>query len=162
LSIGNAFAATDSPSDTEVLEVARKIMISSRYCALVTLDAVGNPQVRAMDPFPPDRDMVVRMATHRSTRKIAQIVRNSRVALYYFDSEGKSYVTISGVARLIEDPAQKSEWWKPEWEPFYEDSYRGEDFVLIEVVAKRCEVMSIEHKIASAAKSWKPAVVEIP
>ena len=66
------------------------------------------------------------------------------------------------MARLIDTPAEKKAWWKKEWEPFYDNSFRGDDFILIEVVAKRCEVVSAEHKIASSPKSWKPAIVDLP
>jgi general stress protein 26 len=149
-------------SRVEILEVARQVMASARYCALVTLDQAGSPQVRAMDPFPPDGDMTVRLGTNSSTRKVDQIRHSPRVALYYFDPEGGSYVTLSGVARLINDADEKSEWWKEEWTPFYEDCFRGDDYLLIEVTPKRCEVMSLEYKIAASPKAWQPAVVLFP
>jgi len=155
-------SAPDSPSDEEILDAAREIMGIARYCALITLGPEGEPRVRTMDPFPPDRDLTVRLGTNRSTRKVAQIREDSRVALYYFDPKGASYVTIRGNARLIDDPSQKKFWWKENWEEFYEDSYRGEDYVLIEVTPSSCEVVSVEHGIADAPKGWKPAAVVLP
>lgn len=159
---GSLVGASEDPSRTEILEAARKIMVASRYCALVTMDNSGAPQVRAMDPFPPNQNMVVRLGTNRSTRKVPQLLQDTRVALYYFDREGMGYVTVSGIARLIEDPDEKSLWWKDEWEPFYEDSFRGDDYIVIEVIPKRYEVVSIEQGMAASPKSWKPAAVVFP
>lgn len=59
-------------------------MAAARYCALVTLDEAGRPLARAMDPFPPEADLTVWLATHRATRKVEEIRRDPRVALYYF------------------------------------------------------------------------------
>jgi hypothetical protein len=42
-----------------VLAAAIETMTSVRYCSLVTLDANGVPQARAMDPFPPEPDLTV-------------------------------------------------------------------------------------------------------
>ncbi len=40
--------------------------------------------------------MVVWLATNPRTRKVAEIRRNPRVTLYYFDREAQAYVTIFG------------------------------------------------------------------
>jgi len=155
----NQEAAAESDSDATVLDAARKIMASAKYCGLVTLDETGEPHVRTMDPFPPDEKMTVRLGTNRMTRKIAHLRKDSRVSLYYFDPKGMGYVTISGSARVVDDPEEKGVWWKKEWAPFYRNGHRGNDYVLIEVRASRCEVMSKEYKVASDAMAWKPAVV---
>ena len=32
-------------------------MTAQTYCGLITIDPTGRPQVRTMNPFPPDADM---------------------------------------------------------------------------------------------------------
>jgi general stress protein 26 len=150
-------AAAEKTGDKAVLETARKIMIEVRYCSLTTLGEDGSPQVRAMDPFPPEDDMTVWLATNPKTRKPKQIRRDSRVALFYFDSSANAYVTILGDAQLVEDSTEKARRWKNSWKNFYEDENRGKDYLLIKVVPHRVEVSSpdIENPV------WGPAVVRM-
>ncbi|HEX9934005.1 MAG TPA: pyridoxamine 5'-phosphate oxidase family protein, partial [bacterium] len=68
-----------------VIAAAREIMDSQQYCALITVDSTGRPQVRTMNPFPPEQDMSVWMATNSRTRKVQEIRRDPRVCLYYAD-----------------------------------------------------------------------------
>ncbi len=70
-----------------ILDAAREIMGSQKYCALVTINSLGRPQVRTMNPFPPEDDMTVWMATNSRSRKVAEIQNCSHVCLYYADHQ---------------------------------------------------------------------------
>src|SRR5258708_32825940 len=86
---------TPPPDRSGLIATAREIMKTARYCALITLDSAGRPHARAMDPFPPEENMVVWLGTNPKSRKVAEIRRNQRVTLYYFVPEDRAYVTIS-------------------------------------------------------------------
>lgn len=144
-----------------MLDAAARLMRSAKYCALVTLDAEGQPQARAMDPFPPEPDMSVWLATNRKTRKVGQIRANPRVALFYLEPSGAGYVTLVGQARLVDDPAEKARRWKPGWKEFYSQENRGEDYMLIHFSPTRVEVVSTPDGIASEPDAWKPAILEL-
>lgn len=144
-------------SQTELVAVAREIMATARYCALITFASTGHPSVRAMDPFAPDENMVVWLGTNSRSRKVAEIRRNPRVTLYYFDREGQGYVTISGIARLVHDPNEKARRWKDEWKAFYPD--RAKDYLLIVVTPETLEVISEKSKILGDPKTWTPPSV---
>jgi general stress protein 26 len=152
--------AASDPDSQAVLAAAREIVKKVRYCGLVTVDETGEPQVRAMDAFPPDDDWRVFLATNKKTRKVEQIRNHPQVALYYFDPESPGYVTVVGRARLIDDADTRKSYWKDAWKDFYENEYRGDDYLLIEVTPLRLEVMSIAHQIAADPKGWKPAIVK--
>ena len=138
----------------QLISAAREIMSSSRYSALITLDSAGRPQARTVDPFPPDENMVVWLATNPRTRKVAEIRRNPRVTLYYFDREAQAYVTISGIARLVNDPKEKANRWKDEWKKFYPD--RDKSYLLIEVTPERLEVVNVSKGILGDPQDWRP------
>src|SRR4029453_11171960 len=143
-----AVAAQDtkqSLSRAELITAARETMSAARYCALITQDSSGRPQARTLDPFPPDENMVVWLGTNPRSRKVAAIRRNPRVTLYYFDREAQAYVTIYGIARLINDPKAKLKWWKDEWKDFYPD--RAKDFLLIRVTPQRLEIVNVKKSI---------------
>ena len=144
----------------KLIAAAREIMIASRYCALITLDANGKAQARTMDPFPPDQDMVVWLGTNPKSRKVSEITKNPRVVLYYFDPPSQAYVTISGTARIVDDPREKTRHWKDEWKGFYPD--REKAYSLIAVTPEKMEVVSVKKGITSDAESWTPPTVTFP
>jgi general stress protein 26 len=108
-------------SNDQLIAAAREIMTTARYCALITVNSKGRVHARTMDPFPPDENLVVWFGTNPKSRKVFEIRRHHGVTLYYFDRESPAYVTISGVARLVNDRAEKARRWKDEWKAFYPD-----------------------------------------
>jgi general stress protein 26 len=145
-------------SEEQLIAVAREIMVTARFCALITLDSSGRPHARTLDPFPPDENMVVWLGTNSLSRKVAEIRRNPRVTLYYFDREGQAYVTISAIARLVNDPKEKAKRWKDEWKDFY--PHRARDYLLIVVKPEKLEVVNVKKAIVGDPKTWKPPAVK--
>ena len=140
-----------------LIAAAREIMETARYCALITVDSKGRTHARTMDPFPPDENMLVWFGTNPRSRKVAEIRRNSRVVLYYFDREGPAYVTISGTARLVDDAGEKTRRWKDEWKAFYPDRQKG--YLLIAVTPNEFEIVSEKKGIVGDAVRWTPPTV---
>src|SRR3954463_15385609 len=118
-------------SRDQLIAAAREIMTTTRYCALITAAGRGRTNARTMDAFAPDEDLIVWFGTNPLSRKVAEIRRNPRVTLYYFDRENQAYVTLHGLARLVSDPQEKLRHWKDEWKDFYPDRIKG--YLLIEV-----------------------------
>jgi len=147
----------DKLTREQLIAAAREVMAAAGNCALITIDESGEPRVRVMDPFPPDSNMIVWLGTNPNSRKVEQIRNNPHVNLFYFDASGQGYVTIAGTARLVDDPEEKNERWKTEWEAFYPN--HAEAYLLIEVTPDWLEVLSGKHGISGDAKTWKPPTV---
>jgi general stress protein 26 len=148
-----------SPPERDILlSVACEYMQTVHYCALITVDSDGQPHVRAMDPFLPDENMVVYLGTNPKSRKVQEIRNNPRVTLYYSDDKGEGYVAIIGTAILVDDPKEKTIWWKKEWYEFYED--QKESYLLIKVVPERLEIVNYKHNIISDTETWRVPSVE--
>ena len=148
-----------------VLSAARRIMLAVRYCAVISSGESRWPQARTVDPFPPDEAderMRVWFATNPSSRKVAQIRRQPRVTLHYFDAHApeQGYATLLGRARLVNDKAEKARRWKEGWEAYWPD--RGDSYLLVEVTPERIEVFSPKHGVAADPVTWQPAAVEMP
>ncbi len=133
-------------------DIAREIMISSKNCALITIDSLGFPKARAMDPFPPEENFSVWLATNPRSSKVKDIVRNNKVTLYYFDKDDPGYVSIQGVASLVNDPEMKQKFWKEEWKNFYKN--RMDDYLLIKVRPLNIHVISEKHNILGDSINW--------
>jgi general stress protein 26 len=146
-------------SQDELIAAAREIMTVARYCALITSDGRGRANARTMDAFAPDESLVVWFGTNPLSRKVSEIRRNPHVTLYYFDRESQAYVTIQGVARLVNDPKEKARHWKDDWKAFYPDRDKG--YVLIEVRPVRLEVVNTKTGVVGTSHDWAPPSVNL-
>lgn len=157
---GMAIAQEIQPVDTSrqfLLEAAREIIQSAKKVALITQDEKGISQVRTMDPFAPEKDFTVWLATHPNTRKVQQIKNNPTVTLYYPDKNDKGYVVIHGIAELVDDQKEKDTRWKNEWKNFYAN--RTDAYLLIKVTPNYLELINYNRGISGDPKTWQPAMV---
>ena len=152
----------DTPPRAEVIAAAKEIMQAARYCTLATIGPGGQPQARIVDPFPPDPDLTIWIATNPLTRKVAEIRSDPRVTLLYFNAATSEYVTVLGTVVLDTDARHKAEHWKPEWAALYKDQNRGDDYQLLRVTPSRLEVVSVRRGIRNDPKTWRPVTLEVP
>jgi len=136
-----------------LITAAKEIMSTTRYCALITLDEEGHPQVRTMDPFLPDEDVVVWLGTNSNSRKVKEIRNDSRITLYYEAPNGAGYVVIKGRAYLVDDPETKIKYWKDEWTPYY--SEEKDSYILIKVIPAKLEIIDYKRGIMGDTKTWE-------
>jgi general stress protein 26 len=148
------------PDRARIIAVATGIMQRARFCAFITVGLDGHPQSRIVDAFEPGPDMTIWIATTPVTRKVAEIRRDPRVTLSYFDTGSMSYVTLLGRAALVTDAAERSKHWKEDWAKLYKDKYRGDDYLLIKVAPVRLEVSAESQGVMNDPKTWRPVIVE--
>lgn len=144
---------------TELIAAAREIMGAQTYCALITLDESGRPQVRTMNPFPPEEDMSVWMATNTRSRKVRELRRDPRVTLYYSDhAKAIGYVALSGRAELTEDRAEILKRKRAYWD----QAFPGlENLVLIRIVPERLDVLNYKAGAQADGVTWRTPSIEL-
>jgi general stress protein 26 len=153
----NIYAQSSVNRDT-LLIAAREIIKETTYCALVTVDSTGQPQVRTMNPFPANDELITWFATSRSSRKVREIRNNPRVCVYYADhTSAKGYVNITGTAEVIDDKEllikMKRDYWEnlPGWQNI---------FVLIKIVPESVEVINYKHGLNNDPVTFRaPSIV---
>lgn len=137
-----------------VIAAAREIMGMQPYCALITVDSSGMPNVRTMNPYPPGDDLAVWFATNRVSRKVQEIQNNPNVCVYYADHvKAAGYVALNGKAEIIDDMdilvKKRREYWEqsvPDWK---------EVMVLIKIVPTKLEVVNYKYKLYGDPVTWK-------
>ena len=92
---------TSKTSKMSLKEIAKELMVHAENAALITVDSIGVTHVRAMDPFLPEDNFTVWMGTNPKSLKVSQIQKNKLVSLYYFDKESAGYITLQGVATIV-------------------------------------------------------------
>jgi general stress protein 26 len=143
--------------DTIIL-AAREIIKETNYCALVTIDSTGQPQIRTMNPFPANDELITWFATSRTSRKVKEIKNNPKVCVYYADHVSpKGYVNITGTAEVIDNKElllkMKRDYWDgiPGWQ---------DKFVLIKVVPRTLEVINYKHGLNNDPNTFRaPSIV---
>ncbi|MCX6236121.1 MAG: pyridoxamine 5'-phosphate oxidase family protein [Bacteroidia bacterium] len=141
-----------------LISAAREIIKETTFCGLVTIDSTGQPQIRTMNPFPPNDELITWFATSRSSRKVKEIKNNPKVSVYYADHiSAKGYVNIAGTAEIIDNKEllikMKRGYWEniPDWQNI---------FVLIKIVPKTIEVVNYKHGLSGDPKTFKaPSIV---
>ncbi len=154
-------AAPPAPGRPEILGAARDVMRQAHYATFITVSEDGQPQARVLDPSDPDADFTVWLGTRRVTRKVAQVQKNPRATLFYFDKGSASYVSLIGSAKVVSDPAEKERHWQPRWAPFYPGGPADKDFVLIRFAPRTLEIVSPARDLPNDPQTWRPVVLEL-
>lgn len=152
----------ETPSRAQVIAAARDIMRSAHFCTLVTIGPGGQPQARIVDPFLPDSNLTIWIATNPLTRKVKEIRHDPRVTLMYFSATTFEYVTVLGTAVLDTNSRDKAGHWKPEWATMYKNQNRGADYMLVRVKPSRLEVVSVRRGLRNDSTTWRPVIVDVP
>ena len=149
--------AQSSVNRDTVFAAAREIISETTYCGLATMDSTGQPQVRTMNPFPANDELITWFATSRFSRKVREIRNNPRVCVYYANHiSAKGYVNITGLAEVIDDKdlliKMKRDYWEgiPDWQNI---------FVLIKIVPKTIEVINYKHGLNNNPRTFKAPLI---
>ena len=143
---------TSKTSKMSLKEIAKELMVHAENAALITVDSIGVTHVRAMDPFLPEDNFTVWMGTNPKSSKVSQIKKNNLVSLYYFDKESAGYITLQGVATIVNTRDKKEQYWKKEWKNFYKNTTT--DYVLIKFVPNKATIISEKHQILGDSITW--------
>jgi general stress protein 26 len=153
--------APSPPADerARLVAAAREIMAAQTYCALITLDETGRPHVRTMNPFPPEEDMTVYVATNTRSRKVQEIRHDPRVTLYYSDHKTAiGYVSLQGRAVLVDDMQEILKRKRAYWD----QAFPGlKNLVLIKVVPERLDVLNYKAGTRVDPETWRTPSIEL-
>ncbi len=158
----SADAAQEKPagqlSRSDLIVAAREIIASQQYCALITQDEQGRSQARTVNPFAPDDNMIVWIATSTLTHKVQQIRRDSRVTLYYCDhAKATGYVAINGKADLVDDRAEMVKRKRAYWDTAFPGF---KNLVLIKVIPEHLDVINYSRGALNDPVTWHAPSVE--
>jgi len=155
--LSSALQAQSPVNRDTMLLAAKEIIRETTYCALVTIDSSGQPQVRTMNPFPLNDEFLFWFATSRTSRKVKELKNNPRVCVYFADHvKAKGYVNITGAATVIDDKELLLKMKRAYWEgiPNWQDT-----FVLIKIVPKTLEVINYKHRLTNDPKTFKAPTI---
>ena len=142
--------------DTIIL-AAHEIINETIYCGLVTIDSLGQPQIRTMNPFPVKDDFVIWFATSRTSRKVREIKNNPKVCVYFANHlTAKGYVNINGSASVIDNRELLIQMKRDYW-----NGIQGwqDKFVLIKIIPKSIEIINYKHGLNNDPNNFKAPTI---
>jgi general stress protein 26 len=99
---------TDQAARDKVWEMIRDVQVAM----MVTLDEGGRMRGRPMRAVKlKEFEGTLWFFTSQPSPKTEEIGHDDRVLLAYADPSGQNYVSVSGTARVIRDPAKQKELW---------------------------------------------------
>jgi len=140
-----------------IIDTSKKIIKDCYYGTLISIDEKGQPRARVMEPFSPESDFTIWLATNPKSRKVNQIKNNPRVSMYYFDKSQMGYVSLMGKATLVNDSEIKSKIWKDGWEKFYKN--KEDAYLLICFIPDYIELISFSNSYNGDEDTWQPHAV---
>jgi general stress protein 26 len=145
--------------EQKIINLSKGIIKETYFATLITVDKNGQPRARVMEPFEPDNNFIIWLATNPKSRKVAQLENNSRATLHYFDKNNLGYVSLMGNAFLVNNEVVKSQKFKDGWDKFYKN--QKEDYLLIKFIPKTLELISVTNQYNGDSLTWKPHQVRL-
>jgi len=145
--------------EQKIINLSKKTIKETYFGTLITVDKKGQPRARVMEPFEPDNNFIIWLATNPKSRKVTQLKNNSTATLHYFDKSNLSYVSLMGNAFLVNDDAIKSQKFKDGWDKFYKN--QKEDYLLIKFIPYTLELISTSTEFTGDSITWKPHQVQL-
>jgi general stress protein 26 len=129
----------EPPIEREVKKL-RKLIKGARIAMFTTVAPDGRVRSRPMASLKGGFDGDLWFVTRATTPKTEEIRENQHVNVAYADTDGGRFVSISGLATLVRDPAKVAELWSRRLRSWFPDGKKDPDLALIRVRIDRAEV----------------------
>jgi general stress protein 26 len=151
------YAARVDGSDllANVLSLLRR----TPYGFLISHAGDGGVSARLVQHLAVEDDGRTWIGTSPRSRKVQEIDMNPEVAYACEDRTSFAYVSLVGRARLVDDDDQRVARWNDGLATFFPDGPTGGDFVLVEVVPRRIEIMDFARAVHPEPLGLVPAVL---
>jgi len=117
----------------------RKLIKGSRVAMLTTVTPEGRLRSRPMMPGAVETNGDVWFLTKASSSKTDEIQDNQRVNVAYVAPKNDRYVSVSGVAALVRDPAKVKDLWQGRFKAWFPGGKKDPDLALLRVSVERAE-----------------------
>ncbi|WP_010268069.1 pyridoxamine 5'-phosphate oxidase family protein [Paenibacillus senegalensis] len=135
--------SNDTQINQEAVETVKDI-IKNVETAMLSTFADGGINSRPMQTQDIEFDGDLWFLTKKDTSKYQEIMDNPNVNVAYV---GKSYVSIRGVAEVVDDVQRKKELWKKVYASFLDTTYEDPNIILIKINTQTAEYWDTGDKL---------------
>jgi general stress protein 26 len=121
-----------------VAKLAKRIK-DVRVAMLTTIEADGSLRSRPMATQQTEFDGTLWFFTWIDSAKVHEIERDHHVNITYANQSDEVYVSVSGMARLVRDPAKAKELWNPLHKAWFPQGLDDPNLGLLRVDVEKAE-----------------------
>lgn len=96
---------------------------------------------------------------HRSDHQTSEVSRRPDINLSFVDRDEETYVSVSGVAQIVEDRTKASQFWAPEIAAWYPEGFDDPELCLVQIRLIQAEYW--DKKAGPATTLWEIAKASI-
>ena len=127
------------PQSTKEMSQLAELVKTTRTAMLTTAEPDGTLRSRPLATLQFDSQGQLWFFTSISSPKVEEIEQHREVNLSYANPEKQDYVSISGTAQLVRDPAKMRELWTPWVKPWFPRGLEDSDLALLKVTMHEAE-----------------------
>lgn len=116
-----------------------KLIKDIDFAMMTTVDEDGTLRSRPMSTQKTPFDGELWFFTDANAPKVGEIAREHEVNLAYADPKSQRYVSVSGRAQLVNDPAKKRELWEPAHKIYFPNGPDDPNVALLRVTVSKAE-----------------------
>lgn len=141
------------------METARLIMQREPFAFFISHGADQWASTRLVQPICEIDTLEIWIGTRADLRKVREVSQNPWVTVAFESRRQNANLVIYGHAEIRTDPALRKRFWLDSWYMFFPKGYKAPDYVLIQVVPQRLELMSFAQNIVVEPFGLAPAVL---
>ncbi len=123
----------------ESIAKIRELIKDIRVAMLMTVAPDGTLHSRPMMTQEPEFDGTLWFLTGKDTAKAGEVAEHRRVNASYADPDDHRYVSLSGLATLVEDGEKARQLWSPAYRAWFPDGLDDPNLVLLRVDVEAAE-----------------------
>jgi len=116
-----------------------------KIAMLTTVEADGRLRSRPMATQNKPFDGTLWFFTEINSGKVSEIQRDHQVNISYADTDSQKYVSVSGVANVVQDRAKAEEFWSPVYKAWFPDGLDDPSLALLKVDVTQAEYWEAPH-----------------
>ncbi len=131
--------AAETKSRSEHIQKLNELVKDVRIAMLTTADENGLLRSRPMATQKTEFDGDLYFFTKEHSPKMDEVKKDHNVNVAYSNPDKQHYVSMSGTARIITDPAKMKELWTPELKAWFPDGLEDPELSLLKIETSQAE-----------------------
>ena len=142
------------------LQKLREMVKDIDFCMMTTIDEGGDLHSRPMSSNGDiDANGDIWFFTKASSHKVSEIAKLPKVNVSFADLDNQRYISVSGTAQLVRDPAMIDELWKPEFKMWFPEGQDDPEIALLRVSLEKAEYWDSPSSTIGYALSFVSSLV---
>ncbi len=138
-------ASTVETAGSEDIKKVAELIKDIKIAMLTTLEADGRMRSRPMATQNKPFDGTLWFFTEINSGKVSEIHRDHQVNISYADEGSQKYVSVSGIANVIQDREKAKEFWSPALKAWFPEGLDDPSLALLKVEVTQAEYWEAPH-----------------